>query len=75
MIDIKGEKNSTKTPEFAEAEKVLQPMLNIIEAILETGGDQVADGIIAIANTLSLKCSPYLHILLLRLLKVIIPIS
>lgn len=38
VFDLKHEKNTTLTSEFKEAEKVLSPIIAIIEAILTLGG-------------------------------------
>ena len=47
----------------------MTPLFNIVEAILDQGGEHVADGILALGNSLALKCSPYLHIMIFKLLK------
>ena len=50
-------------------EKTAGPLINIIEAILNTGGEYVSSGILAICNAFTLKCSPCLHMLLFQMLK------
>ena len=52
--------------------KTTGPLINIIEAILSTGGEYVSNGILAICNTFTLKCSPCLHMLLFQMLKRVI---
>lgn len=70
--NAKNDWSCTTTPEFKDAEKSLGPLLDIVESILSTGGEAVTDGLIAVLNVLSLRCSAYFHLLLLRLLKVIL---
>ena len=68
-VTMKSEWNSMKTPEFPIAEKVFEPVLSIVEVALFTGGDVATEAINNIVNLMTVKCSPYLHIVLLKLLK------
>ena len=63
---------SIKIPETELVEKTAGPLINIIEAILSTGGEYVSKGILAICNVFTLKCSPCLHLLIFRMLKRIV---
>lgn len=47
--------------------------LDIVESILMSGRETVSENLIPLINLLSLRCSTYLHSLVLRLLQVIIP--
>ena len=60
---------SIKILESELVEKTTGPLINIIEAILSTGGEYVSNGILAICNTFMLKCSPCFHMLLFQMLK------
>ena len=68
-VTMKSEWNSMKTPEFPIAEKTFEPVLSIVEVALFTGGDVAVEAINNIVNLMTAKCSPYLHIVLLTMLK------